>query len=133
MLDRVTGPRWIVALPARNEAARIEGAVAALDRAAAKAAWPVRLLVLANGCSDGTHDIAAAAIRAARHLDGEVHSRTLPAALSHAGGARREAVATARDAFGRSRGFPNRPDQTQKAARRAGVLPTARLASAQAA
>ena len=90
--------RWIVAIPARNEARRLPGALAALDAAAARTGAEVRALVFANGCGDGTAEAARAVPLARVHLT--VRVETLPPHLAHAGGARRAAVAAARAAFG---------------------------------
>jgi hypothetical protein len=90
--------RWIVAIPAKNEAERITDALHALDAAAAQAAREVRVLVLANNCSDDTAKLAGSFV--ARHrLHLEVRDHVLPPHLAHAGGARRSAVDTAMTLF----------------------------------
>lgn len=90
--------RWIVAIPAKNEAERINDALHALDAAAAHAAREVRVLVLANNCSDDTAKLAGSFV--ARHrLHIEVRNQVLPQRLAHAGGARRSAVDTAMTLF----------------------------------
>lgn len=84
--------RWIVALPAKNESQRLEGAIAALDRAAAASDLGVSVLVLANDCVDDTADVARRAARKAQRLALSVEPRSLPPSLAHAGGARVSAV-----------------------------------------
>lgn len=81
----------VVAIPARNERARIERCLDACRRSAAVSGLRVRLVVLVNGTDDDT------AARAA----GWAHRRAFPvtvidvdfaASLAHAGGARRLAL-----------------------------------------
>lgn len=87
---------WIVAIPAKNEAARLPACLAALDEAAARSALPVRVLVLANDCDDETAAVAERIGAATNHLEMTVREATLPSHLAHAGGARRRCVAAAR-------------------------------------
>ena len=76
-----------VAIPARDEEQRLPACLAALDAAAAVAVMPVTLVVIANGCTDGT-----ARLLADTRLE---HARLLWRAVSplpgsaHAGWARR--------------------------------------------
>lgn len=93
-------PRWVVALPARDEAQRLPGALLALDAAAALAEGAVSVLVLANCCGDETAAIARALTPALPRLTVSVREAALPPGLAHAGGARAAAVAAAREAFG---------------------------------
>lgn len=92
--------RWIVALPAKNEVQRIEGALAALDHAAACSAFDVNVLVFANNCSDTTAQAADYALRHCPHLSAIVTVGKLPTGLAHAGGARLTAVRQALRCFG---------------------------------
>lgn len=55
VIDRV-----IVAIPARDEAARLRDALDAVRAAAARAPVPVEVVVAADRCTDGTADIALA-------------------------------------------------------------------------
>lgn len=80
-------------IPAKNEADRIEGALSALDRAAAHVYRPVLAFVLANNCDDDTHHTTRELARQMRHCPLHTLALDLPAKLAHAGGARRTAVA----------------------------------------
>ena len=86
---------WVVAVPAKNEAQRIEGCLTALDRAAARCALPVAVMALANDSTDGTASVCRAAASRLRHIRLAVRAVTLPREEAHAGGARRRAVAEA--------------------------------------
>ena len=92
-------PRWIVALPARNEAERLPAALLALDRAAARTEGRVCVLVFANGCADETGPLARRLAPALPDIDLMVVEDVLPEAECHAGGARRASVEAARRAF----------------------------------
>ncbi|MEY2884948.1 MAG: hypothetical protein RL490_2672 [Pseudomonadota bacterium] len=97
--ERRTARRFAVAvaIPARNEAARITACLAALDAAAARAqGWvdTLTVLVVANNCSDATATCAMA--YRPRHYRLRVKAITLAPADAHAGGARRQALALAR-------------------------------------
>ena len=91
--------RWIVALPAKDEAARLPAALDALDAAAASVDGPVGVLVLANNCLDATPGVAAEAARHCRRIDVAVREVKLPPSQAHAGGARGTAVQAAFAAF----------------------------------
>ena len=84
--------RWIVAIPAKNEAERLYDALRALDDAAAFASRKVHALVLANNCCDETADLASGFKGDDNRLQIEVRSQVLPTHLAHAGGARLTAV-----------------------------------------
>ncbi len=90
--------RWIVAIPAKNEEERLEGALAAVDEASARLTTPVCALVLANDCHDRTEAVASAFARQSR-IPVLVRSVELPPTLAHAGGARATAVRAAFTAF----------------------------------
>ena len=100
MSQSAPGARYVVALPARNEALRLPGALDALDAAAAHTRAGVCVMVLANGCEDATAEVARAFGRGARHARVAVREVDLPDGQRHAGGARRAAVAAARARFG---------------------------------
>ncbi|MBB4658424.1 glycosyltransferase [Parvularcula dongshanensis] len=93
-------PRWIVALPARNEAERLPAALCALDLAAAGARAQVGVLVFANGCEDDTAAIARRMACDLSRIDLAVVEADLPSQDNHAGGARRASVEAARHVFG---------------------------------
>ncbi|MGE0764972.1 MAG: glycosyltransferase family 2 protein [Hyphomicrobiaceae bacterium] len=98
------GPRYIVVIPARDESERLEGALSAIERAAAATSKPVALLVLANNCTDET---AAFARHIAVGFDRcvvEVTEEHLPSDRAHAGGARQRAFARALRTFNASEG-----------------------------
>lgn len=50
-------PSIAVALPAKDEAAYLPACLAALDAAAARFSGRVSIMVVANNCRDGTHDV----------------------------------------------------------------------------
>ncbi len=82
-----------IAIPARNEEGAITSCLGAIDRSAAAAARSLaslRVVVVANNCTDATAAVAAAF--AARHFRLVVADVQLPAAQAHAGGARRLAL-----------------------------------------
>ncbi len=97
-------PRTVIAIPARDEASRLPGCLAALAAQRGPGGSPADhagtvVLVLANNCTDATAAVARAlAPRLPFALQVEEHR--LPAALAHAGGARRLAMATAAALFG---------------------------------
>lgn len=70
----MTGPVTAIAVgvPARDEAAMIAACVSAIDVAAAAVAVPVRLVVVADGCTDDTATRAAVALRRAATVTGRV-------------------------------------------------------------
>lgn len=88
----------VVGIPARDEAADIPHCLAALDLAAKKARFPVKVFVGANNCADDT----AARVRAfpARWIEIDVEEVVLPAGRAHAGGARRHVLDRAADLAG---------------------------------
>jgi glycosyltransferase involved in cell wall biosynthesis len=90
----------VIAIPARDEAARITGCLEACAQAASRA-WPVRgrILVLVNNSVD---DTAARAMTWATRSDVpvDVVSCRLPRDLAHAGAARRQALDLARAMVG---------------------------------
>ena len=90
---------WIVAIPAKDEALRVEGCLRALDRAATRSALPVTALVLANDCTDETASLCRRVAPQLRRARVAVSSVTLEPSEAHAGGARRRAV---REALARS-------------------------------
>ena len=92
--------RWLVALPAKNEAERLAGALDALEAAAARCTLPVSALVLANDCEDETEALAVAWATNPRRVTLVTREVRLPPALAHAGGARSTAVGAAFAAFG---------------------------------
>jgi glycosyltransferase involved in cell wall biosynthesis len=77
-------PALVVCIPARNEAERIPRLLRAL--AAQDGVAPLRVLVLANNCTDDTAGAARQA--AAPSLDLRVEEAVLPPDRAHAGGAR---------------------------------------------
>lgn len=77
----------VVAIPVKNEADRIGRLLQALSAAAGRTSLPVRAIVLANNCTDGTALIAGAF--ASPLLQVDVHQVTLPHQQANAGGARR--------------------------------------------
>jgi hypothetical protein len=71
-------PRWIVAIPAKDEVLRIPDALSALNLAASRTNLPVCVLVYANNCLDGTAAVS-------RRITKTLGSLTpLPAAVEHA-------------------------------------------------
>ena len=99
-LKRPTAKRWIVAIPAKNEAERLNDSIVALDQAAIQANVEMCIMVLANDCEDESVEIARQASKSAVQADVSVHACQMPAHLAHAGGARRHAVELAFQAFG---------------------------------
>lgn len=103
MPDTVAGSeaRWlsalaivpVVAIPARNEAARITNCLLALARQTRR---PDGVVLLLNNCTDATEAIAR---RLASHLPYRLHvvCHTFPPALANAGNARRLAMRYAAD------------------------------------
>jgi hypothetical protein len=90
------GPKAIIAIPARNEAHRIERCLAAIALQRDRFGAPIpeggfAVLLLANNCTD---DTAAIACRLAQHLPYalSVIEHTLPPESANAGGARRAAM-----------------------------------------
>ena len=69
--DRFTGAVTVI-VPAHNEAHVIGRTIAAIDAAGALYAGSVSLLVLNNGSSDATAEIAQQALAAAAHITGRV-------------------------------------------------------------
>ena len=92
--------RFIVAIPAHDESERIAGALRAVDGAAAEAHFPVSLLIFANNCTDGTASVARRVAATLRRCEVEVIEEELAPSQTHAGGARRRAVAHALSRFG---------------------------------
>jgi hypothetical protein len=92
--------RFIVAIPAHDESERIAGALRAVDSAAAKAHFPVSLMIFANNCTDGTASVARSVATTLKRCEVEVIDEELPPSQAHAGGARRRAVAHALSRFG---------------------------------
>jgi hypothetical protein len=84
-----------VAIPALDEEERIAGCIAALDRAAAAYDGPVAVLVLANGCRDGT--VERLAMLRPGHLTLHWRAASLLPGRRHAGWARRLAFDAAAD------------------------------------
>lgn len=82
----------VIAIPARDEAARLPACLAAL--AQQQDLGGVAVLVLANNCRDDTAAIARA-LAPDLPFRLEVREASLPPALSHAGGARRAAMEAA--------------------------------------
>lgn len=82
--------RWIVAIPAKDEAERILGSLSALDDAAGNSSSDVHALVFVNNCSDTTAQLAQAFNP--KKLKIEVCQLHLGKQQAHAGGARRAAV-----------------------------------------
>jgi len=60
-LDRAAVDRVVVVVPARDEEALVGACLAALRVAAGRAAVPVDVVVVADGCRDATADVARAA------------------------------------------------------------------------
>lgn len=89
-MPSVTRPAASVAIPLRNEARDVGRCIAALDRAAARFGSRVRVVVLANNCTDGSLD-RLSGLRP-RHLELEVRAITLRPGFSHVGWARRLAL-----------------------------------------
>ena len=93
--------RAVIAIPARNEAARLPACLIALARQSMLEAGPsdIAVLVLANNCTD---DTAALARRLAPSLPFRliVQETLLSTAIAHAGGARRMAMDAAASLFG---------------------------------
>jgi hypothetical protein len=87
-------PRLAIAIPARDEAARLPACLAALAAQQGVDPGAMTVLVLANNCTD---DTAALARRLAPDLPFrlEVVEARLPPAFAHAGGARRAAMEAA--------------------------------------
>ncbi|QUS36132.1 glycosyltransferase [Falsirhodobacter algicola] len=87
--DPLPAPRRvIVAVPVRNEEARIQRHLRSLDRAARRAGLPVTVLILVNNTADGT----VPRIRAAERQLGLrilLHEVEFPPELANAGNARR--------------------------------------------
>jgi hypothetical protein len=81
--------RAVIAIPARDEAARLPECLAALARQRDLAG--VAVLVLANNCRDDTAAVARA-LAPTLPFRIEVREASLPPSLSHAGGARRAAM-----------------------------------------
>jgi len=90
--------RGIVCIPARNEAERLPRLLASLN-AQTEVATPVRVVVLANNCTDGT----AGAVRAGQEagawatLDIRLIEATLSGTEAHVGTARRMAMEAGAD------------------------------------
>jgi glycosyltransferase involved in cell wall biosynthesis len=94
----------VVAIPARNEAARLPTCLAALGAQCHADGAPldlsaVAVLVLANNCSDGTAQIAHA-LAPTLPFRLVVEEVALPPSIAHAGGARRRAMDRAAALFG---------------------------------
>lgn len=92
-------PRWIVAIPAKDEVLRIPDALRALNRAASRTNAPVCVLVYANNCLDRTALVSRQLAKTLSNLTVKVVEEELPPRSAHAGGARRAAVENAFDAF----------------------------------
>ena len=87
----------IVAIPAKNEADRIRSCLLAL----AGQTWrPDAVLLLLNGCTDGT-TVIAEALSALMPFQLRVNSHILPLTLANAGNARRMAMQRASELLGR--------------------------------
>ncbi|MEQ8434127.1 MAG: glycosyltransferase [Oceanicaulis sp.] len=95
-------PRWGVALPARNEARRLPGALEALDLAARQACGAVRVTVLADRCIDATTAAARDAATRLRHIRVRVVLREN--GLETVGAARAAACEYALDGLGEQPG-----------------------------
>ena len=103
-------PPTAIAIPARDEGDYLPGCLLALAQQRGPAAAPfdysgVTVLVLANGCTDATADIARA-MAPALPFRLEVREVTLPPRLAHAGGARRTAMDAAAAHLERQRALP---------------------------
>lgn len=86
----------IVAIPANNEAERVETCLAALAAQREGRGRPLpngafEIIIFANNCSDGTAEIASAMARVSAHPISVV-SETLPAEHANAGWARKRAM-----------------------------------------
>ncbi|WP_428493488.1 glycosyltransferase [Rhodopila sp.] len=81
----------VVAIPARDEAERIESCLIALDKQILR---PDLVVLLLNNCSDATEPIAWA-MAPNLHFDLQIISRDLPLAEANAGHARRLVMAAA--------------------------------------
>ena len=82
-------PRIDVIIPAYNEEEVIEPTLRAIDAAAGRYGGPIRVILMNDGSTDGTRDLALATIASFRHATGEVHdgrhggkSESLNAALA---------------------------------------------------
>lgn len=84
-------PSVVIALPARDEAERVESCLRALAAAAGAGAPPFGVLLLVNNSGDGTF-ARACALAPSLPMPLRVHDAALPPALNHAGGARRVAL-----------------------------------------
>ncbi|RDD95664.1 glycosyltransferase family 2 protein [Paracoccus pantotrophus] len=93
LFDRQSRPppgQVVIAIPVRDEAARIGSLLGALARAASRCPLPVTALVLANNCRDRTGAIARAF--SCPPLRMEVHEIAFPDDQASAGRARRAAM-----------------------------------------
>ncbi|WP_165982308.1 glycosyltransferase [Dankookia rubra] len=86
--------RAVIAIPARDEAARLPDCLSALARQ--QDSGGLAVLVLANNCRDDTAAVARA-LAPGLPFRLEVREATLDSSLSHAGGARRAAMEAAAD------------------------------------
>lgn len=93
--ERTTPPAIAVAIPARDEEERIASCVAAIDRAAQTHGGRIDIVVLANGCEDGT--VARLAALRPRHARLHWRAASLRPGSRHAGWARRLAFDAAAD------------------------------------
>ncbi|MGX9965575.1 glycosyltransferase [Roseomonas sp. F4] len=92
-------PRLVVAIPARDEAARLPACLTALAQQQGVAPGEFAVLVLANNCRDDTAERARALARELPYRLEVVECR-LPPGRSHAGGARRAAMEAGAALFG---------------------------------
>ncbi|UFN46903.1 glycosyltransferase [Roseomonas sp. OT10] len=87
----MTSPCCVVCIPARNEAASLPGLLSALDRQA----WsggPLRVVLLANNCTDGTAGLARSLAETRRGLALRVLEADLPPERATVGVAREMAL-----------------------------------------
>jgi Glycosyltransferase like family 2 len=84
----------IVAIPARNEARRVARTLQALGQQQGETASSLRVVVLANNCSDDTASVARTTAESLS-LNAEVIERTFPPEQAHVGRARGEVLALA--------------------------------------
>ncbi|MGB7974330.1 MAG: glycosyltransferase [Roseiarcus sp.] len=90
------GPGFVVAIPVKDEEARLPACLRALARQRARSGQPIppgliRVVVFANNCSDRSASLARK-LGAGLSLDVRVVEARLPSATAHAGAARRAAM-----------------------------------------
>lgn len=92
-------PRTVaIGVPAHEEEGSIAACLAAIDRASHRCDGPVTVVVSANNCTDATAAHARAFVAKSAFI--VVEEIALAPALSHAGGARRQAMNSAADVAG---------------------------------